>query len=62
MLRAEVSVAETAVADDSLGGGLAFLEVAAGLLGCHVDDVDDGGGGGGGNYLFWSFVVDDVGG
>lgn len=35
MFRAEVAVAKAAVADDSLGGLLALLEVASGLAGSH---------------------------
>lgn len=37
MLRAEVAVAKTAVANDSLGGRLALLESASGLLRRHGD-------------------------
>lgn len=54
VLRAEMAVAEAAVADDPLGGFLALLEAATGLAGCHR------GGGGGGGVDGWMDVDADV--
>ncbi|KAI9035374.1 uncharacterized protein KD926_003674 [Aspergillus affinis] len=46
MLGAKMAEAEAAVADDALGGFLAFLEVAAGLTGSHDAKVASQNGGG----------------